>query len=186
MIEKRMQNRSEIYGMMAEFSSPEALTAAAHKAKEAGYRQMDAYSPFPIEEVIEEIAPGDTGVPRLALIAGVLGALGGFALQYFGNVMDYPFLIGGRPLDISNWPSMIPITFEMGILLAAFTAAGSMIVLNGLPMPYHPVFNAPRFERASQDAFFLCIESSDPLFDRSQTSQFLRTLQPLQVSEVPY
>jgi len=182
-----MQNRAnEIYGVIAEFSSPEALTAAAHKAKEAGYRKMDAFSPFPIEEVIEEIAPGDTGVPRLVLIAGLIGAATGFILQYMGNIVDYPYIIAGRPIDISNWPSMIPITFEMTILLAAFTAALSMIVLNGLPAPYHPVFNTPRFERASQDAFFLCIESTDPLFDRGQTSQFLRTLQPLQVSEVPY
>ncbi len=182
-----MQNRAnDVYGVIAEFNTPEALVEAAHKAKEAGYSKMDAYSPFPIEEVIEEIAPGDTGVPRLVLIAGIIGAASGFILQYVGNIIDYPFIIGGRPLDITNWPSMIPITFEMGILLAAFTAAGSMIVLNGLPMPYHPVFNAPRFERASQDAFFLCIESTDPLFDRGQTSQFLRTLQPLQVSEVPY
>lgn len=182
-----MQNpTSDVYGVIAEFDSAEALIAATHKAKEAGYSKMDAYSPFPIEEVIEEIAHGNTGVPLLTLIAGVLGAASGFILQYVGNIIDYPFIIGGRPLDITNWPSMIPITFEMGILLAAFTAAISMVVLNGLPMPYHPVFNTPRFERASQDAFFLCIEASDPLFDRGQTSQFLRTLQPLQVSEVPF
>jgi hypothetical protein len=182
-----MQNRTnDVYGVIAEFSSPDALIAATHKAKEAGYRKMDAYSPFPIEEVIEEIAPGDTGVPRLALIAGLIGAISGFSLQYIGNIIDYPYIIGGRPNDVTNWPSMIPITFEMTILLAAFTSAISMVVLNGLPQPYHPVFNTPRFERASQDAFFLCIESTDPLFDRGQTSQFLRTLQPLQVSEVPY
>ncbi|HMQ30558.1 MAG TPA: DUF3341 domain-containing protein [Chloroflexaceae bacterium] len=183
-----MQNRAtpEIYGVMAEFRTPEALVAATHQAKAAGYSKMDAYTPFPIEEVIEEIAPGDTGVPRLVLIAGVVGALSGFALQYVGNIIDYPMNIGGRPLDISNWPSMIPITFEMGILLAAFTAAISMVVLNGLPQPYHPVFNAPRFERASQDTFFLCIESTDPLFDRAQTSAFLRTLGPAQVSEVAF
>lgn len=182
-----MQNSApNVYGVIAEFSSPEALLAATHSAKQAGYSKMDAYSPFPIEEVIEEIAPGNTGVPFLVLIAGLIGASSGFILQYFGNIIDYPFIIGGRPLDITNWPSMIPITFEMGILLAAFTAAGSMIVLNGLPMPYHPVFNAPRFERASQDAFFLCIESTDPLFERGETTQFLRTLQPLQVSDVPY
>lgn len=182
-----MQNRviPEIYGVIAEFRTPEALVAATHKAKAAGYSKMDAYTPFPIEEVIEEIAPGRTGVPSLVLIAGVVGALGGFALQYFGNIIDYPMNIGGRPLDISNWPSMIPITFEVGILLASFTAAISMVVLNGLPQPYHPVFNVPRFDRASQDSFFLCIEATDPLFDRAQTSAFLRTLEPAQVSEVP-
>jgi hypothetical protein len=182
-----MQNRaSDIYGMMAEFKTPEQLVAATHAAKHAGYSKMDAFSPFPIEEVIEEVAPGDTGIPRLVLIAGLVGASSGFILQYIGNIVDYPYNIGGRPLDITNWPSMIPITFELGILLAAFTAAISMVVLNGLPSPYHPVFNVPRFERASQDAFFLCIEATDPLFDRAQTSAFLRTLGPLQVSEIAH
>jgi hypothetical protein len=183
-----MQNRatSEIYGLMAEFKTPEELIAATHRLKQAGYNRMDAFSPFPIEEVIEEIAPENTGVPIFVLIAGLIGAATGFALQYIGNVIHYPFNIGGRPLNITNWPSMIPITFEMGILLASFTAAIAMVILNGLPRPYHPVFNVPRFERASQDAFFLCIESSDPLFDRDQTSQLLRELGPSQVSEVPH
>ncbi|NTU79593.1 MAG: DUF3341 domain-containing protein [Chloroflexales bacterium] len=183
-----MRNRvsSEVYGVMAEFKTPEELVAAAHRAKAAGYSKMDAYSPFPIEEVIEEVAPGNTGVPILVLIMGITGALTGFSVQYFGNIVDWPMNIGGRPLNISNWPAMIPITFELGILFAAFTAAISMVVLNGLPMPYHPVFNAPRFERASQDGFFLCIESTDPLFDRAQTSQFLRALGPSQVSEVAH
>lgn len=183
-----MRNRmsSEVYGVMAEFATPEALIAAAHKAKVAGYSKMDAFSPFPIEEVIEEVAPGNTGVPLLVLIMGLTGAFTGFALQYYGNIVDWPMNIGGRPLNITNWPAMIPITFELGILFAAFTAAISMVILNGLPMPYHPVFNAPRFERASQDGFFLCIESADPLFDRSQTSNFLRSLGATQVSEVAH
>lgn len=183
-----MQTRAipEIYGLMAEFKTPEELVAATHQVKAAGYSKLDAYTPFPIEEVIEEVAPGDTGVPRLVLLAGIVGALTGFILQYVGNIIDYPLNIGGRPLDITNWPSMIPITFEMGILFAAFTAAISMVVLNGLPKPYHAVFNTPRFERASQDGFFLCIEATDPLFDRAQTSQFLRTLGPSQVNEVAH
>jgi Protein of unknown function (DUF3341) len=183
-----MKNRvtTEIYGVMAEFKTPNELIAATHKVKAAGYSRLDAFSPFPIEEVIEEVAHGDTGVPRLVLFAGLTGAITGFAIQYIGNIIDYPMNIGGRPLDISNWPSMIPITFELGILLASFTAAISMVVLNGLPQPYHPVFNAPRFDRASQDAFFLCIEATDPLFDRAQTSAFLRTLGPSQVAEVPH
>jgi hypothetical protein len=181
-----MQARNEVYGVIAEFADPEALIHAAHAAKAAGYRKMDAYSPFPIEEVIEEVAPGDTGVPRLVLIFGLLGAASGFIIQYIGNIIDYPLIIGSRPMSVANWPAMIPITFESGILLAAFAAVFGMIALNGLPMIYHPVFNTPRFDRASQDAFFLCIESTDPLFDRGQTSQFLRSLQPLQVSEVPY
>lgn len=182
-----MQNKpTSVYGLMAEFSNPEALIHATHQAKEAGYSKMDAYTPFPVDEVIEEIAPGNTGVPLIVLISGLIGASSGFILQYIGNLIDYPFIIAGRPNNITNWPAMIPITFESGILLAAFGAVFGMIILNGLPMHYHPVFNAPRFEHASQDAFFLCIESTDPLFDRNQTSQFLRTLSPLQVSEVAH
>jgi hypothetical protein len=183
-----MRNRlsGDVYGVMAEFQSPDDLIAAAHKARLAGYSKMDAYSPFPIEEVIEEVAPGNTGVPILVLIMGLTGATTGFSLQFIGNILNWPMNIGGRPINISNWPAMIPITFEMGILFAAFTAAISMVILNGLPMPYHPVFNVPGFERASQDGFFLCIESTDPLFDRAQTSQFLRTLSPTQVSEVAH
>ncbi len=182
----RNSTASEIYGLMAEFKTPEELIAATHKVKAAGYNRVDAFSPFPIEEVIEEIAPENTGVPFFVLIAGVIGAASGFVLQYIGNIIHYPFNIGGRPLNISNWPSMIPITFELGILLASFTAAIAMVLLNGLPRPYHPVFNVPRFERATQDAFFLCIEATDPLFDREQTSQLLRELNPAQVTEVPH
>lgn len=178
--------QSDVYGVIAEFKSPEALTAATHHAKEAGYTRMDAYSPFPIEEVIENVAPGNTGLPLLVLIFGLTGATSAFLLQYIGNFVDYPLNIGGRPNNVTNWPAMIPITFELGILLAAFAAVFGMLILNGLPRPYHPIFSAPRFERASQDAFFLCIESSDPLFDRVQTSQFLRSLEPLQVSEVAH
>ena len=175
-----------IYGVIAEFDSPDKLIAATHKAKHAGYSKMDAYSPFPIEEVIEEIAPGDTGVPRIALIFGLMGALSGFILQYIGAFIDYPINVGGRPLDIMGWPAMIPITFECGILFGAFSTVIGMLILNGLPMPYHPVFNAPNFERASQDAFFLCIESQDPLFSPAETSRFLQSLGPQQVSEVAY
>lgn len=183
-----MRNRmsSDIYGVMAEFATPEELIAASHKAKAAGYSRMDAFSPFPIEEVIEAVAPGNTGVPFFVLIMGLTGAATGFSLQYYGNIIDWPMNIGGRPLNITNWPAMIPITFELGILFAAFTAAISMVILNGLPSPYHPVFNAPHFERASQDGFFLCIESTDPLFDRGQTSSFLRTLGSTQVTEVAH
>ncbi|MEI7769268.1 MAG: DUF3341 domain-containing protein [Chloroflexales bacterium] len=179
-----MQASNEIYGVMAEFDSPDSLLAAAKQARAAGYRKMDAYSPFPLEEVSHEVMPGDTGVPRIVLICGLIGASTGFITQYIGEFIDYTYIIGGRPNNITNWASMIPITFELGILFAAFGAVFGMLALNGLPMPYHPVFNVPHFERASQDAFFLCIESADPLFDRGQTSQFLRSLKPLQVSEV--
>ncbi|EFO79536.1 hypothetical protein OSCT_2662 [Oscillochloris trichoides DG-6] len=181
-----MQASSDIYGVMAEFSSPSALIEASKKAREAGYRKMDAYSPFPIEEVSEEVAPGDTGVPRIVLICGLTGATTGFITQAMAQFVDYPLIVGGRPNNITNWAAMIPMTFEFGILFSAFGAVFGMLALNGLPALYHPTFNAPRFERASQDAFFLCIESTDPLFDRAQTSQFLRSLNPLQVSEVTH
>lgn len=177
---------NEIYGLMAEFETPDELIHAAKEVKAAGYQVVEAYSPFPIEEVIEEIAPGDTGVPRIALIFGLMGAATGFIVQYIGAFVDYPINVGGRPLNALGWPAMIPITFELTILFAAFSTVIGMIILNGLPMPYHPVFNAPRFEHASQDAFFLCIESKDQKFDRSETARFLRSLGPVQVSEVAH
>lgn len=178
--------QTELYGLMAEFDSPEKLIHATHTVKEAGYSRMDAYTPFPIEEVIHEVMPGGTGLPQLVMIGGLIGAATGFMTQYIGAFVDYPINVGGRPLNVLGWPAMIPITFELTILFAAFAAVFGMIALNGLPMPYHPAFNAPRFEHASQDAFFLCIESRDPLFDRSETARFLRTLGPMQVSEVPH
>ncbi len=176
--------RSDIYGLMAEFDSAEAITKAAHRAHEEGYRDMDAYTPFPIEEVIEAVSPSTTGVPFFVLIGGVLGASGGFLMQMYAMTIDYPLNIGGRPANITGWPSFIPITFESGILLAAFAAVISLIALNGLPMPYHPVFNVPGFERASQDRFFLCIEATDTRFDRRRTREFLQSLQPRQITEV--
>ncbi|MCU0494273.1 MAG: DUF3341 domain-containing protein [Chloroflexaceae bacterium] len=193
--------RNEIHGVMAEFAGPEELIEAAHKAREAGYKKLEAYSPFPVEEVIEEIVPHGKGVQLTALIAGLTGALSGFILQYVGSFVDYRINVGGRPLgDFSalwqvggwegikaafdGWAAFIPITFEMGILFAAFGATLSMLVLNGFPQPYHPAFNAPRFERASQDAFFLCIEANDPLFDRGSARAFLQSLNPVQVSDV--
>lgn len=173
-----------IYGLMAEFENPEGIVKAAHRAREEGYHDMDAYTPFPIEEVIESISPHSSGVPFFVLVGGLLGAAGGFALQMIAMTIDYPLNVGGRPADITGWPSFIPITFESGILLAAFAAVISLIALNGLPMPYHPVFNVPGFERASQDRFFLCIEARDPKFDRGRTRAFLEALGPQRVTEV--
>lgn len=175
---------SDIYGIIAEFKGPDDLVHAAHAAHKAGYRCMDAYTPFPIEDLNDYIGPHDTGVPRIVAIFGFLGATSGFIMQYVGAFIDYPLNVGGRALNITAFPAFIPITFESGILLAAFSAVFGMLTLNGLPLPYHPVFNTPRFERASQDAFFLCIESKDPLFERGATAQFLRSLRPLQVNEV--
>jgi hypothetical protein len=173
--------RNPIYGLMAEFDSPTTLVAAARRAREAGYRKMDAYSPFPIEELSEVLHHKDR-LPLLVLIGGIVGGTSGFLFQYWASAIDYPINVGGRPL--LSWPSFIPVTFEMTILVAAFVAVLGMLGLNGLPMPYHPVFNVPRFEYASRNRFFLCIESSDPLFDKVATGQFLESLAPREVCEV--
>jgi Protein of unknown function (DUF3341) len=173
--------RNPIYGLMAEFDSPTALVAAARRAREAGYRKMDAYSPFPIEELSEVLHQKDR-LPLLVLIGGLVGGTSGFLFQYWASAIDYPINVGGRPL--LSWPSFIPVTFEMTILIAAFVAVLGMLGLNGLPMPYHPVFNVPRFEYASRNRFFLCIESSDPKFDKVATGQFLESLEPREVCEV--
>jgi len=176
--------RHPIYGLMAEFNNPTSLVVAARKAREAGYRRMDAYSPFPIEELSEALGHHHDKLPLLVLIGGVVGGASGFLLQYYAAVIDYPLNIGGRPL--LSWPSFIPVTFEMTILIAAFTAVLGMLGLNGLPMPYHPVFNVERFVNASRSRFFLCIESRDPLFDKQATGNFLESLEPRRVSEVAH
>ncbi len=173
---------SPIYGLIAEFDRPEALIAATEAAYEQGYRSLDTYTPFPIEEVAEAIHFHKTGVARMVLIGGLSGATLGFLLQTIGMAFDYPLNVGGRPLV--SWPAFIPITFESTILLAAFSAVIAILVLNGLPKPYHPVFNAPGFERASEDRFFLCIEARDRKFDLSATRRFLEGLGAQRVSEV--
>jgi len=173
-----------IYGLMAEFATPTELVVAARRAHEAGYRRMDAYTPFPIEEVSEAIGFHHTRLPAVVMTGGVLGAIGGFAMQYWMSAVDYPLNIGGRPLN--SWPSFLPITFETTVLLAAVAAVFGMLALNGLPMPYHPVFNVPRFALASKDRFFLCIEAADPKFERAATEKFLESLHPRAVSEVPH
>jgi hypothetical protein len=171
-----------IYGLMAEFESPDHLLAAAERAYRDGYRKMDAYSPFPIEGLSEAIGFHHTRLPLIVLIGGICGCLGGFFLQYYLSVINYPLNIGGRPLN--SWPSFIPITFESTILAAAISAVVGMLFLNGFPMPYHPVFNHPRFAMATRNRFFLCIEAEDPKFDHAATKRFLEGLTTHQVSEV--
>jgi hypothetical protein len=173
---------SPIYGLMAEFENPEQLVKATERAYEAGYRKMDAYTPFPVEGAAEAMHFHNTGVPPIVLVGGLVGAFSGFLIQVIGSAYDYPLNVGGRPLY--SWPAFIPVTFEAGILIAAFAAVIAMIVLNGLPRPYHPVFNAPNFERVSEDRFFLCIEAKDPQFEQASTRAFLESLGPQQVSEV--
>jgi len=167
---------------MAEFDNPEELLEATKEAFEKGYRRMDAYTPFPIEGLSEALGFHRTRVPLIVLIGGICGCLGGFFLQYWSSVIHYPINVGGRPLN--SWPAFIPITFELTILAAALSAVLGMLALNGLPMPYHPVFNAPRFALASRNHFFLCIEAKDPKFDREGTQRFLESLHSKEVTEV--
>ena len=176
--------RPPIYGLMAEFENPNDLIHAAHTAHKEGYRNMDAYSPYPIEELAEAIGFHKSGLPPLVLAGGILGCLGGYFMQYFIAVIDYPVNIGGRPLN--SWVAFIPVTFEVTILLSAFAAVFGMLALNGLPTPYHPVFNVPRFAFATKDRFFLCIEAIDPKFDKEKTTQFLKDLKAREVSEVAH
>ncbi len=176
--------RPPVHGLMAEFDNASDLVQAAHRAHQAGYRRMDAYSPFPIEELGEAIGFHHTNVPLVVLIGGLLGGLSGFLMQYWISAVNYPENIGGRPLN--SWPAFIVVTFEMTILGAALFAVLGMLALNGLPMPYHPVFNVERFAFASKDRFFLCIEARDPRFDRKATEEFLLSLNPRSVTEVPH
>ena len=171
-----------VYGLMAEFEDPTSLVAATHGAYREGYRVMDAYSPYPIEELHEALGSPHTRLPLIVLIGGVAGCLGGYALEYWSSVIAYPLNIGGKPFH--SWPAFIPVTFETTVLFAAISAVLGMLALNGLPMPYHPVFNLPRFALASRNRFFLCIESTDPKFDLEATRRFLETLNPRDVSTV--
>jgi Alternative complex III, ActD subunit len=171
-----------IHGLMAEFGGPEALLEAARRSFAEGYRRMDAYSPFPVDGLAEAIGFHKTRLPLLVLIGGIIGCAGGFYLQYWASVIDYPMNIGGRPLN--SWPMFIPVTFELTILLAGLTAVLGLLALNGLPMPYHPVFNVERFQMATRNRFFLCIESADPKFDHEGTRRFLESTGPQGVYEV--
>jgi hypothetical protein len=173
-----------LYGLMAEFDTPDELVLAAKRSYAEGYRKMDTYSPFPIEEASEAIGFHKDRVATIVLIGGILGGLSGYLLQYWINVINYPLNIGGRPYH--SWPSFIIVTFEMTILFAGISGVVGMLALNGLPMPYHPVFNVPRFKEATKDKFFLCIEAADPKFDRADTERFLASLNARNVSEVPH
>lgn len=177
-----MATANVIYGLMAEFASPEALVAAAERAHLEGYRRIDAYTPFPVDGLAEAIGFHRNRLPLLVLIGGMVGASVGFSLQYWFHVIDYPLNIGGRPLN--SWPLFIPVTFELTVLVAALAAVLGLLALNGLPMPYHPVFNVERFELASRNRFFLCIEARDTKFDADATRRFMETLKPQGVYEV--
>src|ERR687894_1323867 len=167
--------RTPTYGLMAEFETPTDVVAAARRVHEEGYRRVDAYSPYPIEALSEAIGVHSTKMPLIVLIGGIVGGLAGYLLQYYTHVIDYPLNVGGKPFH--SWPAFIPITFETTVLGAALSAVFGMLALNGLPEPYHPVFNTPNFALATRDRFFLMIESRDPKFDRAATADFLRGLE---------
>jgi hypothetical protein len=178
-----MNAEPPIYGLLAEFETPEALVEATQRARQEGYTKLEAYSPFSIEELSSTEAPHRTAVPKIMLLGGCLGAAGAFLMQYYSAAIDYPFNIGGRPPN--SWPAFIPVTFELTVLTSALFGLVGMLALNGLPMPYHPLFNVPEFARASQDRFFLCIEAMDPKFDAAATRQFLSGFNPVGLTEVP-
>ena len=177
-----MDGQKPIYGLMAEFDDANALVEATKRTYDEGYRKVDAYSPYPIELAWEALHADDRRVQLFVLIGGIVGALAGFGLCYWTQAIAYPLNIGGRPLN--SWPSFIPVTFEVTILIASFTAVIAMFALNGLPMPYHPVFNVAAFGRASQDRFFLAIEATDPKFERARTMEFMKGLGAREVNEV--
>ena len=175
---------SGLYGLMADFPDGDDLIAAAEKARDAGYVKMDAYSPFPVEGLDDALGLKPTKLPLIVLAGAIAGGVGGFLMQYWMEVIDFPKNIGGRPLN--SWPAFVPAIFELTILLGSFSAVIGMIVLNGLPRPYHPVFNVNKFRTASRDGFFLCIEADDPKFDAEGTKRFLESLNPVGVYEVEH
>ena len=177
-----MKKPETIYGYLAEFTTAEQLLEAAREAREAGYRRIDAFAPFPIEGLAEAIGFHRTRLPLVVFVAGVIGGCSGYFLQYYAAAVSYPINVGGRPLN--SWPAFVPVTFEMTILFAAAAAVFGMLALNGLPTPYHPVFNVSRFALASRDRFFLCIKARDPKFDMDLTRTFLLGLKPREVSRI--
>jgi hypothetical protein len=176
------EHRSYLHGVMGEFDTPEQLVTAAKKTREAGYKHVEAYTPFPIEGLAEHIGFHWTAVPLITLFGGVSGALTGFGLQYWCSAISYPVNIAGRPLN--SWPAFIPVTFELTVLFSSIFAVVGMLALNKLPQPHHPVFNVERFAHASTDKFFLVIEARDPKFQLAESARFLQELNAKHVSEV--
>ena len=174
--------RHPLYGLLAEFNNPEDLLGAARRAREEGYTRLDAFTPFPVEDLADAIGFHKTRVPLITLIGGLIGCSGGFFLQYYPNVIGYPLNLGGRPYY--SWPAFIPVTFELTILCAALATVFGILALNGLPTPYHPVFNVPDFALATRNRFFLCIKARDPKFDREKTREFLAGLKARGVFDI--
>ena len=175
-------SRPRLYGLLAEFDTPGGIVRAAQEVRAQGYRKVDAYTPYPMEELTDALHLHASRVPSIVLGGGILGMLFGWGLQYYTAVVDYPINIGGRP--VYAWPAFVVPTFETTVLFSAFAAVLGMLALNGLPQPYHPAFNVPGFARASRDRFFLGIEADDPKFDLERTRALLRALGASEVSEV--
>lgn len=171
-----------LFGVIAEFRNAPEVLDAAEKSYAAGYRSMDAYTPMPVHGLAEAMGHHNNMLPKIIFCGGLMGLIGGFSLCYWVAAMELPYNIGGRPLN--SWPSFIPVTFETTILLSAFSAVFGMLGLNGLPRPHHPVFGVEGFERASEDRFYLCIESDDAKFDPADTRTFLEKFDPVSVQEV--
>ena len=169
----------EMYGLLAEFKEPEKLVEVAKKARDAGYRNLDAYSPYPVEGLPEALGSRHTKVPAIALTGGLIGGLGGYFMLYSSSVAFYPINVAGRPFH--SWPMFIPITFELTILFSGLFTAIGMIALNGLPKPHHAVFAVPQFSLATDDRFFFCIEAKDPSFDPEKSRAFLNEFDPVGV-----
>jgi hypothetical protein len=172
-----------MYGLMAEFDSADAVLAAARRVRAAGYTRVEAYTPFMVEGLAEEVGQKHPRVALATLLGAIAGAAGGYFMCWYANVLSYPLNIGGRPHN--SWPAWIPLTFELGVLGASLTGTVTMLVANGLPRLHHPVFDATGFERASQDRFFLCVEAADPRFECSATRLVLQDTGPVRVSVVP-
>lgn len=179
-----MPRAGEIFGLLAEFTTPEALRRAAAAVYQDGYRRTDAFTPYPMEGLPETLGAGPTRVPLLFLLGGIFGGASGYAMCWYANVISYPWNIGGRPAN--SWPAWIPLTFELTVLCAGLAGALGMLIANGLPQLHHPLFNVPAFARASQDRFFLCIEAADPRFDGPATRAFLVALRAHSVVEVTW
>ncbi len=178
-----MEQRSHIYGIVGEFETPGQIIQAAAKVREAGYRDVEAYTPFPVEGLSEALRLKRSLVPLITLTGGLIGGLGGFGFQYWVAAITYPMNIGGRPLN--SWPAFIPVTFELTVLFASISAVLGMLALNKLPQPHHPLFNVDRFQKhASNDRFFLCIEATDPKFSVAEATRFLKSIKAQNVSEV--
>jgi hypothetical protein len=174
---------TRVFGLAASFDEAEELLSAVKAVRESGYQKFETYVPFPVEGLTEAMGHPPSRVPLITLIGATIGGCSAYGMMWFANVIHYPINVGGKPLN--SWPAFMPITFELSVLGAAVGAVVGMLVLSRLPQPYHPMFDIAAFRRASRDRFFICIESTDPKFDRVECRRLLETQQPVAITEVP-